>query len=225
MEPDRTDAPRVERRRSDVVVLCVAVIVLLLSTIALGPVERVPDQEAEVFRAINDLPDWIAWLVRPVMQLGVFWAGPLVALVLVVWGRRTAGATVLISTVGAYLLVRASKQMIGRDRPVELIQNLHLRDAAEGLGFPSGHSAVAMALVLALIPYLAWRWRYALLAVPLIVGFARVYVGAHLPLDVVAGWAIGAAAASLTHLAFGVPIHSANRRATVPHRRRRVRSA
>jgi undecaprenyl-diphosphatase len=47
-----------------------------------------------------------------------------------------------------------------------------------------------------------------LLAIPLVVGFARVYVGAHLPLDVVAGWAIGAFAASGVHLILGVPNHA-----------------
>jgi undecaprenyl-diphosphatase len=32
-----------------------------------------------------------------------------------------------------------------------------------------------------------------------------VYVGAHLPLDVVGGWALGVAAACIVHLIFGVP--------------------
>jgi undecaprenyl-diphosphatase len=44
------------------------------------------------------------------------------------------------------------------------------------------------------------------LAVPLIVGFARVYVGAHLPLDVVGGWAIGVTVSCGVHLIFGVPV-------------------
>jgi undecaprenyl-diphosphatase len=70
--------------------------------------------------------------------------------------------------------------------------------------------------VLAIVPYLAWKWRYALLALPLVVAFARVYVGAHLPLDVVAGFAIGAAAASLTHLAFGIPVTTERRPRSVP---------
>jgi glycosyltransferase 2 family protein len=216
MEPDPTDAPRVVRRRADLIVLCVAVIVVFLSTVALGSIQRVPDQERAVFEAINGLPAWIAWLVVPVMQLGVFWAGPLVAFALFVWGRRTAGAAVLVATVGAYLIARIAKQFVGRERPDALIDKLNLRDAAEGLGFPSGHSAVAAALVLAIVPYLAWRWRYALLALPLIVAFARVYVGAHLPLDVVAGLAIGAGAASLTHLAFGVPVTSERRPRSAP---------
>jgi membrane-associated phospholipid phosphatase len=37
-----------------------------------------------------------------------------------------------------------------------------------------------------------------------------VYVGAHLPLDVVAGWAIGVFAASGVHLILGVPSRTQN---------------
>lgn len=212
MEPDRSSAPRVVRRRADVITLIAAVAVGLLSTVALGSVQRVPDAERAVFVAINDLPGWVGILVIPVMQLGVFWAGPVVAFALFLWGRRSAGVAVLAATVGAYLIARYSKHLVGRDRPAGLLEDLHLRDAAEGLGFPSGHSAVAMALIVALVPYLAWRWRYVLFAAPVIVAFARVYVGAHLPLDVVAGMAIGAAAASLAHLAFGVPARARSAR-------------
>jgi membrane-associated phospholipid phosphatase len=41
---------------------------------------------------------------------------------------------------------------------------------------------------------------------PVFMAFARVYVGAHLPLDVVSGAAIGAAMPSVLHLLFGVPL-------------------
>lgn len=64
---------------------------------------------------------------------------------------------------------------------------------------------MATAIALAVLPYLAWRWRWAPLLFPVIAGFARVYVGAHLPLDVVGGWALGVVAACAVHLMFGVP--------------------
>ena len=45
--------------------------------------------------------------------------------------------------------------------------------------------AVIQFIVCAVIPYLKTPWRWALLVVPLIVSFGRIYVGAHLPLDLV----------------------------------------
>jgi undecaprenyl-diphosphatase len=87
-----------------------------------------------------------------------------------------------------------------------VLEEVRIRGAAAaGLGFPSGHSAVSAAIVLIVLPYLIWRWRWALLALPLVVAFARIYVGAHLPLDVVAGLAIGALCAAIVNLAIGVP--------------------
>ena len=53
--------------------------------------------------------------------------------------------------------------------------------------------------------YLPKPWRRLSLALAVVVSFARVYVGAHLPLDVVGGAGLGVLAGSLVILAFGVP--------------------
>ncbi len=61
---------------------------------------------------------------------------------------------------------------------------------AGGNGFVSGHAAVSTALALELCEALDGPTRALPLIVPPLVGFARVYVGAHLPLDVVGGAAL-----------------------------------
>src|SRR4029453_366014 len=53
--------------------------------------------------------------------------------------------------------------------------------------------------------HLSVRWVSAALAVGAIVLFGRIYVGAHLPLDVVGGFALGAAAAAVVHPPWGGP--------------------
>ena len=206
--------PGYRRRRGDVVALVVAAAVVAVAALIMGSVDRVPDEEREVFHAINELPGWIRTPIEPVMQLGWFGSVLIAAVVCLLVGfvsrhpRRGAAAAMAVGLAGtgAYLVARLAKHLVNRGRPGSMLEEVRIRGAAaSGLGFPSGHAAVSTAIVLVVLPYLIWRWRWVILALPLIVAFARVYVGAHLPLDVVAGLGIGAACASLVNLAIGVP--------------------
>ena len=65
--------------------------------------------------------------------------------------------------------------------------------AAQGYSFPSGHSCGAVTAYGSLAAFEKRRkllWVLAIL-LPLLVGFSRVYVGAHFPTDVICGWLLG----------------------------------
>lgn len=66
--------------------------------------------------------------------------------------------------------------------------------AAQGYSFPSGHSANAVTAYGSLAVHEKKRKLLWVLAVvlPLLVGFSRVFVGAHFPTDVLCGWLLGA---------------------------------
>jgi len=68
-------------------------------------------------------------------------------------------------------------------------------EAQSGLGFVSGHAAVAAALVTVATPFLTRPARIVAWIVVGVVALARVFVGAHLPWDVVGGvflgWGVG----------------------------------
>ena len=77
--------------------------------------------------------------------------------------------------------------------------------AALGRGYVSGHAAVVTLLVTLTWPYLSRNGRIVAVALAVAVCLARVYVGAHLPLDIVGGAALGLAVGGAVRLALGHP--------------------
>src|SRR5690606_37648345 len=87
---------------------------------------------------------------------------------------------------------KAAKRVVRRGRPSTTLETWRtLGRPQTGLGYPSGHAAVAVALAAVASPSLPRRWRGVVWAVAAVPGLGRIYVGAHLPLDVAGGAALG----------------------------------
>jgi undecaprenyl-diphosphatase len=87
--------------------------------------------------------------------------------------------------------------MVGEPRPYTALQNiLVLAHRSHDPSFPSDHAVMAGAVAAGLF-LVSWRlgWLAALAAV--VMAFARVYIAAHYPQDVVAGLLVGAAVSLL----------------------------
>ena len=174
--------------------LVLALSILKARAPTIGPAER------QVFHAINGWPGWLYPILWPPMQLGNLVVGTVAGLV-VATVHRDLGVAVGVGVAVTMKLVTervVRKEMAGalaiRQRPGTSQVGAVLRGGdvpMAGPSFPSGHVILvaSVACVVAGTIPVAWWWVLVLLTAAVMVG--RVYVGAHNPLDVIAGLGAG----------------------------------
>jgi membrane-associated phospholipid phosphatase len=161
----------------------------------------------------------VLWLP---MQVGSLW-GPF-AVGAAVWWRlrrwRPAVGSVVVGVL-AWQLAKVLKAGVSRGRPYALLSSFARRTGTpyDGLGFVSGHSAVAFSLASVLAPHVRGPKRALLWVAASLVGLARIQVSAHLPLDVVGGAGLGVVVGNAWNVAVGVPAASGSRDGLRPARR------
>ena len=198
-------APALRRHQNDVIAIVVGLAVLAVGMLIVRP-GTVPGWEKSIFHAVNDLPDWLYRPLWPFQQLGALAVGPIVAVICLILKRFRLAIAVLIATVAKLVLERAVKALVSRQRPGTSIGgDIHLRGdvSVAGESFVSGHAVLVAALAGLIAPYLPGRWKIVPCAVVALVMLTRVYVGAHNPLDVVCGAALGLAIAGTINLFLG----------------------
>lgn len=203
-----TGEPGAWQRRSGDAIAAAAGLVVLTAGILVVRDGAVPAWERSTFEAVNGLPGWLYPVLWPFQQLGVVVWGPVLALAAAIARRYRLAWALVAVTVAKLVSERVVKAVVTRERPgtsigpdAELRGDVHVA----GESFVSGHAVMVAAIACLVVPYLPRRWRPLgwLLVVAVMVG--RVYVGAHNPLDVVCGAALGVAIGSGLNLAFGVP--------------------
>jgi undecaprenyl-diphosphatase len=203
----QTGARTYVRHPGDVLRVVLGALILLATMTAIHQ-HRIGIREANLFRLINDLalPGWTRWPVWGVMQLGVIGAVPLVAVLALATRRIRLAAYAALAGGTIYLVAKLVKEFVQRGRPQTLLADVYIFDIPDrGLGYVSGHSAVAVALATVASPFLGRRARRVAWVLAALVCVARIYVGSHLPFDVLGGAALGWAAGSLVLLVFGAP--------------------
>src|SRR5215472_1481977 len=119
--------------------------------------------DLSLFRVLNEVPPAVASVLTPLVHLflpvGIVIVVVLIAGFVVAWNRSVlpvaAGA---VAAGGAWALANAAKVIANRPRPYQVVADAVLRQPpAHGTSFPSSHTAVTVAVVIALVPGLSGR--------------------------------------------------------------------
>lgn len=147
-------------------------------------------------------PPWLPELMRDVTALGSVFTLTLVTVAVagffLIARRWGLALLVPLGIGGGWLLNGVLKEFFGRLRPDVVPHATQVFTPS----FPSGHAMMSAIVYLTLGALLARaqpRPRFKIyflalaIAITLLVGVSRVYLGVHWPTDVLAGWALGAA--------------------------------
>jgi undecaprenyl-diphosphatase len=183
--------------------VAVAAAVLTVVALAVGVVSGLTTPiDHAVIHAVRD-PDLAWWLspLRAVTELGSTQAVAAIGLVAfavaMLIGPWRHGVAAAFTVALASLLNAGLKSFIARERP-DLLEPLV---DERGFSFPSGHAALStvaygvLAIVIArsrLPRPVRLGFAVAAVVLVLLIGLSRVWLGAHYPTDVLAGWISGA---------------------------------
>ncbi|MDH3295603.1 MAG: phosphatase PAP2 family protein [Acidimicrobiia bacterium] len=154
--------------------------------------QEVSRSEEHLFRLINGAPDRLHLPVWMIMQSGSLPSVFVVSCLLRRSGPAPRARAALVAGITVWAGVKAMKPMVGRGRPAHHLDRVLVRGPQQsGLGYPSGHTAVATTLAIISAPRLRFGGHLIAVALAVTTAGARIYVGAHLPLDIVGGAAVG----------------------------------
>ena len=156
------------------------------------------DFDLRLFQAINGLAESSPLLDSIMLMLArpsTLWVPGGLVVAYLLW-RDWRQALVFVSSLTAVVVIgdffgAQIKHLVARARPCRVVTGVHdLVGCGGTFSFPSNHAvntAAAAAFAQVLFPASGWvMW-----PIVVIVGFARVYVGAHYVSDVIGGWVIG----------------------------------
>ena len=137
---------------------------------------------------------WLDRVMFLITQIGNMGTAIALAGLFFVLNQRSVTVVIILGTLTLWLLVEVIKALTDRARPFLVLEGTRVIGWRErGRSFPSGHTSQTFFLMTLLSHQiqLGLQATVALYAVAVLVGFTRIYVGAHYPRDVLGGAVLG----------------------------------
>lgn len=160
--------------------------------------EKIVQLDTSLFSLLNGKTQNAVFdFLMPILTNLDYWRIPIALLLvsLAVFGKKRGRIGIILLILGITLSDQICnsliKPMVGRIRPCNVLENVHLLvNCTNTFSFPSSHATNMFAGTL-LLSFVYPRWRVVLLLIATVVAYSRVYVGVHYPFDVLAGIILG----------------------------------
>jgi undecaprenyl-diphosphatase len=195
-----------QRRWADVLVPAAGLGLVIMCGVLVAN-QLVAGTDVALLHRVNHWPGWLYPPMWVVQLSGVIGALPLLAAAAALLRRFRLAAALAAAALLKIWLESVAKMLVQRGRPAETVPDVILRgnSAAHGLSFPSGHAMVIFAATALVAPYLKGWWKALPWTLAAAVCLSRLYLGAHFPLDVIAGAGLGMFIGGVLNLVLGVP--------------------
>jgi undecaprenyl-diphosphatase len=182
-------------------------VILLLIAIYLEMRTQVGSFEKSLFELINALPGILTPFFVFIMSLGSLVAAIVLTIYYYATKRRDIASRVFIGSLVAWVLSVVLQQWIKSPRPDLALGETFSRIEVTGYDFPSSFMAIATLLGLTLSLYVSRSRRKFLYYLILLVAIGGLYLAINMPIDIVAGYAVGLFSFSAVSLIFGSVYH------------------
>ncbi len=195
---------RINAYRNPVYVVYFILGIILFFIGAISASKGIGPLETYIFRAVNELPSVIEPIFSFISLAGTIGFVLVISIVALIRKHYAHATKFLLGGVSAWLIVKWIKTFEIRERPFEILQNVKVRENIDSLiGYPSGHAAVSTVLAVLAYQYIPKRYHKFVTWLVVLVWLSRLYLGMHLPVDIIGGFAVGLAIGSLLNFTFG----------------------